>query len=209
MVIHVRSQPQGIPLERELPGVLYSQKRFASSFKNPFTEHFESKHPVKGDLVYVGTMYSSVKKIKLFSLSTSVVAVALQPVFLKELLGNATSATLTLALGMNACVFMTPLFLHMITKRYVTDMYYKDDDGTFTATTYSFFLRKKEHKFTAKDVTLPKKSSLFSSITIKGKTPLFLDPSLFRSKDAYVKMMRYDEPLDWEINQKEKESEYK
>ena len=88
-------------------------------------------------------------------------------------------------------------------------MYYNDDDNTFTASTYSFFLRSKEHKFTAEDVTMPRSGSLFTSILINGKTPLFLDPALFLSKHAYIKLMKYDEPLDWEIDQNEKESDSK
>lgn len=153
----------------------------------------------KGDLVYVGTLARMVRFVKFFSLSTSAVGVSLQP-FLYDQVSNLHWALATMVGGVAGFfVFVTPVLLHIVTKRYVTMMYLNRDSGVFTATTYSLLLREKEHSFTADDVKVPTVPGLFTTAKIKDKVPLFLDPNLFIDRQAYIQMMKYDEPLDWEI----------
>lgn len=155
----------------------------------------------KGDLVYVGTLARMVRFIKFFSLSTSAVGISLQP-FIYDQVSNLHWALATMVGGVAGFfIFVTPVLLHFVTKRYVTMMYLKRDSGVFTATTYSLLLREKEHSFTADDVKIPTVPGLFTSARVKDNVPLFIDPNLFIDKQAYIQMMKYDEPLDWEIHE--------
>ena len=41
-------------------------------------------------------------------------------------------------------------------------------------------------------------------MTVKAhKKPLFLDPNQFLDKDAYIRLMGYDKPLEWELPEQE------
>lgn len=153
----------------------------------------------KGDLVYVGTLARMVRFVKIFSLSTSALGVSFQP-FLYEQVSNLHWALATMVGGVAGFfVFVTPVLLHFVTKRYVTMMYLNRDSGVFTATTYTLLLREKEHSFTANEVRIPTVPGLFTTAKVNDKVPLFLDPNLFIDRQAYVQMMKYDEPLEWEI----------
>ncbi|XP_064611163.1 transmembrane protein 70 homolog, mitochondrial-like [Liolophura sinensis] len=162
--------------------------------------------PERGELVYVGTLAFMVKGVKAFSVSTSVLALGLQPYLLYHSQGHTAGTVLALGTIMGFFIFCTPLLIHFITKKYVTDMYYKADTGVFTATTYNLFVQRKRWTFTPEDVSVPTVPGMFTTIHIKGK-PLFVDQSLFRSKQAYIKMMGYDKPLDWEIPNPDKQEE--
>ena len=159
---------------------------------------------MKGDLVYVGTLYKMVRRIKVFSLTTSMFALALQPIILQKLIGSLSLATV-LTLMMNIMIFSTPIILHLITKRYVVNIYHNEPDNIFTATTYTLFLRENHLQFKPQEVTPSTKPLLFSNLLISNKTPLFIDPSLFLSRKAYITLMKLDEPLEWEINAEKKE----
>ena len=58
---------------------------------------------------------------------------------------------IALMLGMGAFMsfftFATPLMVHYMSKKYVTEMYYNRITDTYTAITYSLFLRKKQVSF--------------------------------------------------------------
>ena len=55
---------------------------------------------------------------------------------------------MALMLGMGAFMsfftFATPLLVHYVSKKYVTEMYYNRVTDTYTAITYSLFLRKNQ-----------------------------------------------------------------
>ena len=55
---------------------------------------------------------------------------------------------MALMLGMGAFMsfftFATPLLVHYVSKKYVTEMYYNRITDTYTAITYSLFLRKNQ-----------------------------------------------------------------
>lgn len=156
--------------------------------------------------MYVGPLSFLVKGVKAFSVSTSILALGLQPYLLLHTQGHATGTLLALGTVMGFFIFCTPLLIHFITKKYVTDIYYKAETGVFTATTYNFFVQRKRLTFTPEDVSVPVVPGMFTTIHVKGR-PLFLEQSLFRSKQAYIKMMGYDKPLNWEIPNLDKAKE--
>jgi len=150
------------------------------------------------NVIYTGTLARFVRIVKVFSLSTSIAGICLQPFIYKKL--SALPVALAIAVGGFASffVYLTPVLLHLISKRYVTQMTLDSATGEYTAATYTFFLRKKVHRFTAGDVTVPNVPGLFTSIRVHG-VPLFIDRDLFTSESHFIQLFKYADPLDWEI----------
>lgn len=147
-----------------------------------------------GNLVYEGKITKQVKLVKGFSISTSALGLALQPLVIQSLNELPLLLKFVMGSGIGFFVLATPLLLHVITKRYVTHMYYDASKDIFTATTLSIFLKEKELKFKPDDVKVPEISGLFSHITAKGK-PLFIDISGVLDKFAYKRLLKYDQPV--------------
>ncbi|CAH1780304.1 unnamed protein product, partial [Owenia fusiformis] len=170
-----------------------------------FSKDPPSIDPVKGELVYNGPLTSMVKRIKVFSLVTSGMGLAFQPYFIIQ---SQYSLTLTLGLGgiLGFFIFCTPLLLHYVTKKYVSTVYLHPVSKEFTATTYSLFLRKREHTFKAKDVHVPEVPGAFTSMVVNGNTSLFMDMNYFSNPDAYMHMVGYDKPFDWEVPKEQRET---
>lgn len=156
-------------------------------------------------VVYVGTLARMVRFVKLFSLSSSIVGVAIQPYIYKNVSQLPVALAAVVGGFMSFFIFVTPLILHFVTKRYVTSITLDRATGRFTATTYTFFLKEKRLEFAAQDVKVPTVPGLFTTVIVNGKVPLFVDPSLFVDRDAFLQMMRYDEPIEWEIDGEETE----
>lgn len=150
------------------------------------------------DVIYVGTLARYVRIVKVFSLSTSVAGICLQPFIYQKL--SALPVILAVAVGGFASffIYLTPVLLHLISKRYVTEMTLDPVSGDYTATTYTFFLRKKIHRFTADNVTVPNVPRLFTSIRVHG-VPLFIDRDLFTDPRHFIQLFKYTNPLEWEI----------
>lgn len=159
--------------------------------------------PEKGQLVYVGTLSNMVKLVKGFSVSTSLIGLCVQP----YLFANSGNYPLfvKIALGgtLSFFIFLTPLMLHFVTKRYVTKLYYNNDTGIFTGTTLTFFVHEKDTQFRQSDVTIPEIPGFFTTVKVNGK-PLFVDPTLFLNREGYIKLMGYDKPIDWRMPSEEK-----
>lgn len=167
----------------------------------------EQIDPVKGELVYIGPLARLVKGVKMFSISTSVIGLGLQPYLLMHAGDHNVVATVAVGSVVGFFIFLTPLMIHWITKKYVTDMYFDKKSDQFTAATISFFLRRKELAFKSTEVIVPEVPGMFTFLIAKGK-PLFMDPQMFLSREAYIRLMGYDKPLEWELpHQENKKSE--
>ena len=107
---------------------------------------FGKNDKVGETIVYEGPLSRQIKGVKLFSLITSMSGVFAQPVILER--ANELQASVPAIVGICSVVgfftFVTPLLLHFITKKYVTSISYDSNTNTYTATTYSLFLRKLE-----------------------------------------------------------------
>ncbi|CAD7003981.1 unnamed protein product [Ceratitis capitata] len=95
--------------------------------------------------------------------------------------------------------FVTPLLLHFITKKYVTEIHYNPKSDEYTATTISILLYKIKTKFRPSDVAVPEVPGMFTSFHVKGK-PLFVDPALFDDPEHYARIMGYDKPVDFKLD---------
>ncbi|XP_041375704.1 transmembrane protein 70 homolog, mitochondrial-like [Gigantopelta aegis] len=154
--------------------------------------------PEKGKLIYGGPLAQMIKVVKTFSITTSAIGLCLQPYLLLHSEGHSIIAKVAVGITLSFFVFVTPLLIHFISKKYVTDCYWNKDTNEFRATTISLLLRRKVLKFTPEDVVVPDVPGMFTSIIIKGR-PLFMDPKFFYSREAYIQMMGYDKPLEWEL----------
>lgn len=102
--------------------------------------------------------------------------------------------------------FVTPLLLHLVTKKYVTNMTFDPVKDEYTAETITFLLRKRKINFKIDDVKIPEVPGMFTSVLVKG-VPLFVDPRMFHDPEHYIKMMGYDKPIDFKLGLTEKEKD--
>ena len=177
-----------------------ANKQFAESSSGikPKLESERNDQSGDTDIIYIGTLARHVRIVKVFSLSTSIVGICLQPFIYTKL--SALPVILAVAVGGFASffIYLTPVLLHLVSKRYVTQMTLDPFTGQYAATTYTFFLRKKVHRFTADDVSVPNVPGLFTSIRVRG-VPLFIDRDLFTDHRHFVQLFKYTDPLEWEI----------
>lgn len=160
-------------------------------------------HAKKGSLVYAGSIGKSIKYLKLFSLTTSILASCTSPIIFAAARDESHMKAIVLA-SISGAFFCSPLWIHFVTKKYVSDIYFNENTKVFTLTTRNIIARKKELKFIATDVEIPFVGGLFVTHQIKGK-PFFLEKDNFRSKEIYKYMVGYDKPMDWVgKNRKEK-----
>ncbi len=146
--------------------------------------------------MYVGQLTQTVKFVKAFSVSTSITALACQPFLVSKIAEANLLLQVAIGTGMGFFIMITPLLLHFLTKRYVTWMYYNPMTEEFTASTWSFFVREKVHKFTIDEVRQADFGGFLTNVRVRG-IPLFIPAAGFRSREAYVKMMGLDKPMDW------------
>lgn len=189
----------------------------ASFFKKALEEDVKDMDPRKGKLIYVGSLSKFVKIVKAFSVSSSIVCLGMQPYLYIAAQESALPVFAQVLVGgfFNFFIFVTPLALHWITKRYLINMHYNSVEQKYYGTSYSFFVRPKEHSFKREDVRVPSIAGVFTTFEVNGK-PLFADPPGFFNKEDYIKLMKYDEPVqDWklpsfdeEISRDGKESEF-
>lgn len=176
--------------------------RFLSS--SPSTSSLHESH---GRLVYSGDINQRVKLIKMFSLSTATIGATLQPVIFSNMADLGNGLTAALVMGSSMLTFPTTFLLHWMTRAYVTKLYL-NDQGVFTALTKSIFLRDREWRFTADDVSPEPLLSPFATIKLKNGQPFLLEGQ-FTDLDAYRSIMRFDEannPVLHQISPKELES---
>lgn len=109
------------------------------------TDSTSTSEPTAKHQIYFGTLTSKIRAVKAFSLSTSIVGLAAQPMLIEKSsqLGGA-SIVIVVCSFVGFFTFVTPLVLHFITKKYVTEINYDPVKDEYSATTLSILLRRKE-----------------------------------------------------------------
>ena len=102
--------------------------------------------PEHDQTIYQGILSAQIKLVKGFSLTTSFISIACQPVLLMNMHQANTNLAVMAGAGafLSIFTFATPLLIHHISKKYVTELNYNKMEDSYTAITYSLFLRKKE-----------------------------------------------------------------
>lgn len=102
-------------------------------------------YPESSELIYEGKFGSRIKRVKLFSLTTSAMGLAAQPVLFQkgmEMSGYGLGSALC---GIAAVfTFITPVLLHLVTKKYVIELRYDPKTDEYVATTISLFLMRND-----------------------------------------------------------------
>lgn len=98
------------------------------------------EHP-DGVTIYTGKFTRQIIRVKLFSLTTSAMGLLAQPVLWQkglEVSGTGLSVLICSVAGL--FIFVTPVLLHLVTKKYVIDIKYNKKTDEYTCMTVSFFL---------------------------------------------------------------------
>lgn len=94
--------------------------------------------------VYKGILSTQIKLVKVFSLATSVTGIFMQPILYKQ---TSVVGGVPMMVAMMSIVgfftFVTPVLLHLVCKKYVITLDFDAKKNEYTATTYTFFMRKK------------------------------------------------------------------
>lgn len=94
--------------------------------------------------IYFGALKRQIRSVKLFSLITSIGGLIAQPVLMEQAgkIGG-TPVIVAVCSFVGFFTFVTPFLLHLITKKYVTEIYHNTKTKEYTAATYTFLLQRK------------------------------------------------------------------
>nr|XP_021183300.2 transmembrane protein 70 homolog, mitochondrial [Helicoverpa armigera] len=160
----------------------------------------------KLECIYYGPLTPQIKGVKVFSLSSSAAGLLAQPIIIREAATiGSTSLLVALCSVVGFFTFVTPLLLHFITKKYVTEIHYDPTTSTYSATTINFFLARKKLDFKVEDVQVPDIPGAFTTLNAKG-VPLFIEARHFTDPIHYAKMMGYDKPMDFKLGDQTEDS---
>ncbi|TRY61265.1 hypothetical protein TCAL_07457 [Tigriopus californicus] len=161
-------------------------------------EPVDPADPTGEKAIYHGILATQIKLVKGFSLTTSAIGLSCQPVLyhhLQTTSGASLGVVLVTGAFLSFFTFATPLLIHFVSKKYVTELRYNQLEDTYTAITYSVLLKKKEIKFRLKDVQVPDIPGMFTTFKARN-IPLFVDGTQFYVPQHYGKIMGYDKPLN-------------
>ncbi|XP_055537287.1 transmembrane protein 70 homolog, mitochondrial [Wyeomyia smithii] len=151
--------------------------------------------------VYYGALTPQIRAVKVFSLVTSIGGLVAQPILLEQANKIGGTPMIVAICGIAGFfTFVTPFLLHLITKRYVTDLSYDASAQEYTATTITFLLQRQQTKFRLKDVIVPEVPGMFTTFMV-GEKSLFVDPAMFPDPTHYIKIMGYDKPIDFKFDE--------
>ncbi|XP_026752160.2 transmembrane protein 70 homolog, mitochondrial [Galleria mellonella] len=170
---------------------------WSSALQRPFATKVENEE--KLERIYYGPLTPQIRAVKVFSLCSSLAGLVAQPILIKEAstIGS-TSLLVAVCSVVGFFTFITPILLHVITKKYVTEIEYDDATSTYKASTVNFFLVRKEIDFKPEDVEVPDVPGMFTTMNAKGK-PLFIEARHFTDPMHYAKIMGYDKPMDFKM----------
>lgn len=96
--------------------------------------------------IYYGSLTPQIRAVKVFSLSTSIAGLFAQPILIEQTtkMGGTTGVLIAVCGFVGFFTFVTPMLLHLITKKYVTEIEYDPATQEYMATVISFLLRKKQ-----------------------------------------------------------------
>ena len=103
-------------------GPLAPQSCLPSS--NLLARLLHKQEPEAEQEVYAGILTAQIKLVKAFSLSTSMIGLACQPVLLSYSSHVHAAAILGAGAFLSFFTFATPMLIHSISKKYVTKLYY-------------------------------------------------------------------------------------
>jgi len=152
-----------------------------------------------GRVIYTAPdqMVRLIKMIKRLSISTTCISAGVQPFLYPKLIATGSTFAVGFATLTCAGIFISPLILNWFTKRYVTQLYYQDKTGQFTAKRLNLINRPVTLSYKPTEVQIPASLGIFTTYTVGSKKqPLFVDANLVVDSNAYLKMLGLDKSID-------------
>lgn len=147
--IHVANQSIPLKYGYAAPVALRSSALCSNIRAYSQTATISSTSPVPSPTdtvkIYEGVLAGKFWRLKILSMSTSVVCLCAQPVLIEkgaQMAGTAGVVALCSVGGF--FTFITPILLHFVVKKYVIAMEHNPVTDEYTATTISLFLRRKK-----------------------------------------------------------------
>lgn len=123
----------------------YSAARNVKFFHNVNSFSQDYQKAEERTEIYYGPLTRQIKALKVFSLLTSCSGLVVQPFLYSKAV---ETDNIGVILGVFACIgffaITTPLLIHIITKKYVTHLYYNAKEDVYIANTYNLFARTKK-----------------------------------------------------------------
>ena len=160
------------------------------SLKNIFNNN-DNKH--LGELVYNAQKKSLVTKVKAFSITSSIFGLIFQP-FIINGMNNTEVLKYFFTGAFTFFIVGTPVLLHSITKSYVIELYYKEEQDQFTAITKGIFLNNKRILFNSNDCALKDIAIPFANVVVKG-IPLNFNENDFIDNKIRKVIFNINEPF--------------
>ena len=133
-------------------------------------------------LVYRGPLSTSIRLLKIFSMTSSITVLVGSPVLI--FLGNPGIPIISrIAISSIVCTFgvLTTFMLWWFTRSYVSRMWYSKKDEKIVVNTFSLFARTIQHEFLLKDAGPPANISSFATFKAQDKH-YFLHTEVFEDK---------------------------
>lgn len=160
-------------------------------------KHFSTEND--RERIYTGKLTNRIYYTKVVSCTTSLLSLIAQPYIWSITLENDNLTSAAIVLGfLNLFMITTPLHLHFMTRRYITDMFYYPKDDIYVAEVYGIFLKKKQIIFRSNEVDVPYLDSMLKTCVIRRHPVLFFEEDFTDSK-YYCILMGYNEPIDFEM----------
>lgn len=96
--------------------------------------------------VYKGLLAPRIRNLKIVSFMTSGVGLFVQPLVIQKAseMGSSLVATIGVCTIAGFFTFITPILIHLVTRKYVTSIEYNEKEDEYSATVISFFLKPKK-----------------------------------------------------------------
>lgn len=87
-----------------------------------------------------------IRNLKIVSFMTSAAGLCVQPMLLQKAMeaGSSIAATIGVCTITGFFTFVTPILIHLVTRKYVTSLEYNEKKDEYIATIISFFLKPKQ-----------------------------------------------------------------
>lgn len=154
--------------------------------------------PNMSSLIYKGpdNVIKMIKVIKTFSLSTTMIALGVQPFLFQKVIESSSSFAIGFTGITSIGIVMSPAILNWFTRRYVTELHYDDNTKQYTAHVLNLFNRKSTVTFSADQVYVPEILGIFTTFVAgQNRRPLFVDPNFIVNFDQYKNMLGYNKPI--------------
>lgn len=175
MFRHFRHNNSNIPSSHQTHSICASVQSIRSAHSLEGNKKLQLEKDEKnvelGESVYKGKYVSQILRVKMFSMATSVLGAATQPMlWQKGLEVSGVGVGITICSLVGIFTFVTPVLLHLVVRKYVVDILYNKETDQYTATTISpLMFRKKVTYFRLAEIgekNLLKKMIFLSSIHI-------------------------------------------